>query len=51
MTYRLLLRKKSKEIGRYDLCHVVNARFFPNKDDAERSYIRLIVAVLLGCEA
>jgi len=51
MTHRLLLRKKSKEIGRYDLCHVVNARFFPNKDDQERSYIRLIVVVFCGHEA
>lgn len=43
--YRILLRKKSKELGRYDLCRVVNARYFPDKEDQDRSYIRLIVVV------
>ncbi len=41
--YRILLRKKSKELGRYDLCYVVNARYFPDKENPDRSYIRLIV--------
>ena len=41
--YRILLRKKSKELGRYDLRYVVNARYFPDKENPDRSYIRLIV--------
>lgn len=50
MTCRLLLRKKAKEIGKYDLCRVVNARFFPDSEDPNRDYIRLIVAMCAGTE-
>ena len=39
----MLIRKKSKELGKYDLCRVVNARYFPNSTDPDRDYIRLIV--------
>lgn len=46
MIHRILLRKKSKEIGKYDLCHVVNARYFPDKENPDRSYIRLIVVLV-----
>lgn len=45
-TRELILRKKSKDIGRYDLCRVVNARFFPDSFDHERDYIRLIVSMV-----
>ncbi len=51
MTRRLLLRKKAKEIGKYDLCRVVNARFFPDSENPDRDYIRLIVAVRAEAEA
>lgn len=39
----MLIRKKSKELGKYDLCRVVNARYFPDSTDPDRDYIRLIV--------
>ena len=35
--------EKSKELGKYDLCRVVNARYFPDSTDPDRDYIRLIV--------
>lgn len=43
LTSRMLIRKKSKELGKYDLCRVVNARYFPDSTDPDRDYIRLIV--------
>ena len=36
-------RKKEKDEARYDLCRVVNARYFPNEEDSDRDYLRLIV--------
>lgn len=45
--YRLLFRKKSKEFGKYDMCRVVNARFFPDSENNGRDYIRLIVSHFL----
>ena len=44
-TRKLLIRKKEKDVARYDLCRVVNARYFPDTEDSERDYIRLIVGM------
>ena len=44
-TREMRLRKKEKDEARYDLCRVVNARYFPDEEDSDRDYLRLIVGL------
>ena len=44
-TRSLRLRKKEKDEACYDLCRVVNARYFPDEEDSDRDYLRLIVGL------
>ena len=50
-TRELRLRKKDKDEARYDLCRVVNARYFPDEQDSDRDYLRLIVRLQRRGEA